>query len=630
MSLSSLLQIFKEKIEDAAALVQEMGNEERDKAVEFWNVISEQLQIIVNNSTKEIPDYIDATQLAELGLAPPYTSAFISVTGTTAVQYGRVNWISFGRSIGLMQLMKTSMSGLPLMITLKWLMSSLEEEENIVDEDTQEDLSLAAGVKTEEIQTVVVSHTEEDKMQLATGLVEMVQQTPFTSKNGNTEHEPVESVDQRADHLTLGESTTAQQPLKILVKPIGNKTEEDSSCLDCQIEDVNGSEVSNGLDEGNTVHLMISAESSPIMVPDSAGQKKPETFENKTDAGQIPGAECDGEYECEYCKKRFSAPSQLSAHIWTHTKPYVCLTCGSRFSSKGNLVVHSRRHTGEKPFPCSMCGARFSTHGNLARHRKSHSGEKPWKCQECDSCFVEHKSLKVHMRRHTGERPYICHICQKSFTQAGILQTHLAMHSDERAYKCTQCARRFRQKSQLRLHEQRHAGIRKYQCSVCGYRFLTKGDMERHQRTHTGERPFTCKLCNKSFTRQQSLNEHLNRHYGLKPYQCKYCNKGYVEMSACYKHIKTHERGKDTPESQPKPKSQPKLKNSDEVLSPTGIPPTVVAATAPDSDKIVFLVQNNAPDKRSATTHPVDLTTVIIQRVPDSVDEGSQGKEGMI
>ncbi|KAL3189529.1 hypothetical protein MRX96_002833 [Rhipicephalus microplus] len=51
---SSLLLAFKAKIEESVALVPDMGAEEKLKAVQFWNVVSERLQQIVNDSAADI------------------------------------------------------------------------------------------------------------------------------------------------------------------------------------------------------------------------------------------------------------------------------------------------------------------------------------------------------------------------------------------------------------------------------------------------------------------------------------------------------------------------------------------------------------------------------------------------
>lgn len=43
-------------------------------------------------------------------------------------------------------------------------------------------------------------------------------------------------------------------------------------------------------------------------------------------------------YKCDYCQKHLFSPAQLSAHRWTHTKPFKCEVCLERFPAKGNLV----------------------------------------------------------------------------------------------------------------------------------------------------------------------------------------------------------------------------------------------------------------------------------------------------
>ncbi|KAI8384409.1 uncharacterized protein BYT42DRAFT_472460, partial [Radiomyces spectabilis] len=50
-----------------------------------------------------------------------------------------------------------------------------------------------------------------------------------------------------------------------------------------------------------------------------------------------------GRYPCQYCPKRFTRPSSLKTHEYSHT--------------------------GEKPFECEEgCGRRFSVHSNMRRH----------------------------------------------------------------------------------------------------------------------------------------------------------------------------------------------------------------------------------------------------------------------
>ncbi|KAI9794208.1 MAG: hypothetical protein M1816_006133 [Peltula sp. TS41687] len=59
-------------------------------------------------------------------------------------------------------------------------------------------------------------------------------------------------------------------------------------------------------------------------------------------------------------------------------KKHKCKICDKRFTRPSSLQTHMYSHTGEKPFCCEVdgCGRHFSVVSNLRRHRKVHRGDR--------------------------------------------------------------------------------------------------------------------------------------------------------------------------------------------------------------------------------------------------------------
>ena len=73
-----------------------------------------------------------------------------------------------------------------------------------------------------------------------------------------------------------------------------------------------------------------------------------------------------------------SMMGQFSSKVASSSqKKHKCKICDKRFTRPSSLQTHMYSHTGEKPFACDVegCGRHFSVVSNLRRHRKVHKGE---------------------------------------------------------------------------------------------------------------------------------------------------------------------------------------------------------------------------------------------------------------
>lgn len=312
-------------------------------------------------------------------------------------------------------------------------------------------------------------------------------------------------------------------------------------------------------------------------------------------------------FSCSHCGKPFSAWSNLQSHMTTHNadsqrlksrtlpqqlesdareklvsvvnqieedgnvsnktigmkrvktklKNYSCKVCGRTFRYPSFLLLHTRKHTGERPYKCKTCGDCFKYPANLANHRAVHIAEQPYKCKKCRICFKSSESLKLHcIQMHTEEKLFECSVCREIFERSDSLRRHmLANHTNKRPYPCTECGKTFPSAYVLSRHIKVHVRARllkikahnkdmnvnnsvslsrldeacssqnrafntkeqpkkktQYKCNVCGSVFECLSILRKHKLEHAGEKVFKCDKCDQAFDFRQHLYQHMKSH----------------------------------------------------------------------------------------------------------------------
>ncbi|KAH3803276.1 hypothetical protein DPMN_156979 [Dreissena polymorpha] len=92
--------------------------------------------------------------------------------------------------------------------------------------------------------------------------------------------------------------------------------------------------------------------------------------------------------QADYCRPDQLCPTvALNADMSCRQKLFHCTfsACRKFFTSRTQLQIHTRTHTGEKPHKCLNCGKAFAQSNNLYRHLR-------------DGAFEQSNNLYRHLR----------------------------------------------------------------------------------------------------------------------------------------------------------------------------------------------------------------------------------------
>lgn len=304
-----------------------------------------------------------------------------------------------------------------------------------------------------------------------------------------------------------------------------------------------------------------------------------------------PNSFCFNQYKCDFCEKVFKDPIQLSNHKNVHLglKPYKCVECEHMFTTRGELIRHTRyKHTLERPHKCTICDYSSVELSKLKRHIRVHTDERPYLCPYCDYASRDTFKLKRHIRVHTGEKPYECPICKTCFNQSNSLKVHMKCSHTEGS-RIQKKNARSGSKKQTELQLDNTASIKPSITSVSvvdqsqsdstktpvkSTYFLSTDDtyysnenyLKNAQKSpvdcdlnsssssshHSSfiqtdvilneeTNIFSCLECSMKFTSKEAMDEHHVKHTGERPYKCDICNMRFGQKFALRSHIKSHD-----------------------------------------------------------------------------------------
>ncbi|XP_036372018.1 zinc finger protein 574-like [Megalops cyprinoides] len=255
--------------------------------------------------------------------------------------------------------------------------------------------------------------------------------------------------------------------------------------------------------------------------------------------------------------------SESAAPVATPTvsdQNFLCVCCGSGFSSEPALVAHRRTRHGleEALHSCPVCGETFMSTTLFLYHRRQHrekegaagQGSRPGQNltnpKRVVSLPLSSAASSVGVKRKISSGPSPLQKGQLA-AAGGEEKAEIAKETGESqdegtsavqwaappdpdtltpgpgggeggpqrrqapapaSHACPHCGRAFKRRCHLLTHVYSHTGGKRYSCDTCDKAFSYKSNLARHRHTHACAKPYSCERCGKTFTQSGTLKQH--------------------------------------------------------------------------------------------------------------------------